>query len=132
MTYPILEPVERHLAKDLLRLSEIYDEYNVKSAIWVAFFQKMAEATNTLKDANGDPVRYTPAQLIRDSLFLLISVSEDLLTSIRHLREADSFKLSDLYTRLEHLEIKKVSETDHKGLYVLAAKAAEDGGVFHE
>lgn len=133
MPYLILEAVERDLTKDLLRLSEIYDEYIEKSGTWVLFIKAMAQLTqDLLKDDNGNPVIYTPVQQVRDSLLFIIPTAEKLLTSIRRLKDSDTFEISDLYSRLDQLEIRKISQVDHKGLFLLAARAAENKGVFHE
>ena len=130
MAISILEPSERALASELLRISEIYEAYLTRSPGWVLFFKDLRASTARLKDVHGRSVQYTPYQMIRDCLTFLVPTSSDLLTAIRRLRGAALFEKSDLYERLEKLAIARVSETDHKGLFLLAVRAAEDKGAF--
>lgn len=133
MPYMILEAVERELAEDLLRMAEIYHEYAARAGNWADFIREFSELTrNYLKDENGDPVVYAPVQQVRDSLPFIIPSAERLLALIRRLNVSQTFEISDLYSRLERLEIRKITQPDHKGLFLLTAKAAEDSGVFHE
>lgn len=131
MPYMILEAVERELAEDLLRTADIYNEYADRAGNWVNFIRDFSELTrNYLKDENGDPVVYTPLQQVRDSLPFIIPSAERLLGLIRRLGASQTFEIFDLYSRLERLELRKIEQPDHKGLFLLAAKAAEDSGVF--
>lgn len=133
MPLMILEAVERELAEDLLRTADIYNEYADRTGNWVNFIRDFSELTrNYLKDENGAPVVYTPVQQVRDSLPFIIPSAERLLALIRRLRFSETFEIIDLYSRLESLDIRKIDQPDHKGLFLLAAKAAEDNGVFHE
>ena len=132
MTQIILEADERDLAEDLLKWNDIYDEYIARSQSWVTFLRTMAIASSQLKDDKGVPVVYTPKQIVRDCQAYLHPTAETLLSLIRKLKDADDFLKSDLYSRLDQLEVRRIERADYKGLFLLTARAAENTEVFSD
>lgn len=132
MTQIILEADERDLVEDLLKWSDIYDEYIERSQSWVTFLRTMAIASSQLKDDKGRAVVYTPKQIVRDCQAYLYPTAETLLSLIRKFKDASDFLKSDLYVRLDQLDVRRIERADHKGLFLLTARAAENNGVFSD
>lgn len=130
MSILILESGERIVAEDLLRISDIYESYKAAHTNWVEFLKQFKEPSLVLKDVNGKPVKYTPYQIIRDTLPFIVPAAQNVLISIRRLQNTGVFEKEDLYRRLDRLEIPKLSGADRKGLFLLSATAAEKGGVY--
>ena len=132
MTQIILEADERDLTEELLKWNDIYDEYIARSQSWITFLRSMAFASSQLKDDKGVPVVYTPKQIVRDCQAYLHPTAETLLSLIRKLKDAEDFLKSDLYSRLDQLEVRRIERADHKGLFLLTVRAAENNEVFSD
>lgn len=126
MPVQILEAVERQVASDLLDVSSIYEKYLDVRDIFSRIYINFATITGSFLDENGDPVTYTPRQIVRDSVVLLVPLAQPLLFEIRRLNALGLSTTTDLFVRLARLQIRRIDEPDHKGLFLLASRACED------